>query len=821
MKRTTSFFLALGLAGALFAQQSKVSPEFGSTNSEGAVDIIVKYKTDPGDDPSDRRHQKVIKLGGHYKSTHHIIQSASYRLNPNQLSALAKDPDVEFISPDHPLSSLDVLISGESTMPQGSSAMMMSSFSASSSFSSSVPVDYFRETVHADVAIGEGWNGTNIGVALIDSGITVNEDLKSQVSYSQSFVPGDSTTTDGYGHGTHVAGILAGLGVNSSSVAKYQFGGAAPGVNLINLRVLDAFGNGTDSAVINAIQRAISLKNAYNIRVINLSLGRPVTTSYTSDPLCQAVEAAWNAGITVVVAAGNEGRNNSGGNSGYGTILVPGNDPYVITVGAMKSMETTSRNDDLIASYSSKGPTLIDHVVKPDLVAPGNLVISVQAQGSTLATLYPANNVPTSVYSNWGSSNKPNRYFTLSGTSMSAPVVAGAVASLLEKNPSLTPDQVKARLMKTASKSFPTSSVAVDPSTGASYISYYDIFTVGAGYLDVTAALSNNDPASGSAQSPTAMFNTSNKTASLSIKGNSLIWGSSLIWGNSLVWGSNVLVSGSSIIWGSSLIWGDCTVSGLSLIWGDSIPSGSSIIWGRTRTAPSRRHYRERKTPMTIAHKTLGLIGIIGLMAAAEVGYAVQSMPAVFDYKFWTLLVIAVSTARLKVKLPGINGNMSVSLPFLLIAGAQLGMVAALLVALPSCAVQCLPRGGGKPKLLRMIFNLSTMALAVSSASLIGIRYGLPGAAGSFFFAQTVLVAAIIRVTEGGAFHRIWSSLAHYSFPFYVLSAGIASIVRSSTESSWRMPLVILIALYAIYRSYQSYFREPAMGSSPVEPAVQ
>jgi hypothetical protein len=219
---------------------------------------------------------------------------------------------------------------------------------------------------------------------------------------------------------------------------------------------------------------------------------------------------------------------------------------------------------------------------------------------------------------------------------------------------------------------------------------------------------------------------------------------------------------------------------------------------------------------MTVAHKTLGLIGMIALIAMAEVGYAVQSMPTQFDYKFWTLLIIAVSTARLKVKLPRINGNMSVSLPFLLIAGAQLGMVAALLVALPSCAVQCLPRRG-KPQPLRMIFNLSTMALAVASASLIGIRFGLPGAAGCFFFAQTVLVAAIIRITEGGAFRRIWSSLAHYSFPFYVLSAGIASIVRSSTQFGWQVPLAVLTALYAVYRSYQSYFREPEMVPSTQE----
>ncbi len=584
MIRSTSLVLTLCSAGALFAQQpSKISHEFGAAGSRGFVDVIVKYKSDPSDDPGDARHQKLIRRGGQYKATHHIIHSASYRLNASQLADLANDPDVEFVSPDHPLSSLGVLTSGDGTSNNSGPGLGSLMSSSMSSFNSSPPqVDYFRETVHADSAISAGWDGSGIGVAIIDSGITVNEDFRKTLAYSQSFVPGDPSTADKYGHGTHVAGIIAGSGYNSSLFSKYQFGGAAPSVSLINLRVLDAYGNGTDSAVINAIERAITLRNLYNIRVINLSLGRPIMSSYNSDPLCEAVEDAWQAGITVVVAAGNEGRNNSAGNSGYGTILAPANDPFVITVGAMKSMNTTSRNDDLIASYSSKGPTLIDHIAKPDLVAPGNLVISIAAQGSTLATMYPANIVPTSVYSYSASANKPNRYFTLSGTSMSAPVASAAVASLLEKNPYLTPDQLKARLMKTASKSFPTSSVATDPATGNHYTSYYDIFTVGAGYLDTSAALANNDPATGSAQSPVVTFNSSNKSASLVLRGNSLIWGSSLIWGNSLVWGNNVLLSGTSIIWGTSLIWGDCTVSGLSLIWGDSANVANSIIWGES-----------------------------------------------------------------------------------------------------------------------------------------------------------------------------------------------------------------------------------------------
>ena len=160
-----------------------------------------------------------------------------------------------------------------------------------------------------------GLDGTGVGVAVIDSGIADHADLhdsngNSRVVYSQSFVAGDTSTADGFGHGTHVAGLIGGSGVNSGSANGYSanFAGMAPGVNLINLRVLDANGAGTDSQVVAAIQQAIALKDTYNIRVINMSLGRPVFESYTLDPVDQAVEAAWKAGIVVVAAAGNNGR---------------------------------------------------------------------------------------------------------------------------------------------------------------------------------------------------------------------------------------------------------------------------------------------------------------------------------------------------------------------------------------------------------------------------------------------------------------------------------------------------------------------------------
>ena len=223
---------------------------------------------------------------------------------------------------------------------------------------------------------------------MIDSGIHQVSDLQSsgasRIAYSADFVGGG--TDDQYGHGTHVAGIIGGNGAYSTCpTCNVQIRGLAPNVTLVNLRVLDNNGQGSDSTVIAAIQTAVQLKDVYNIRVMNLSVGRPVVESYTQDPLCQAVEAAWQAGIVVVVSAGNDGRDNSLGTNGYGTIEAPGNDPYVITVGAMNTKGTPDRGDDVMTSYSAKGPTVIDRIVKPDLVAPGNRVISLQEPG-TLAS---------------------------------------------------------------------------------------------------------------------------------------------------------------------------------------------------------------------------------------------------------------------------------------------------------------------------------------------------------------------------------------------------------------------------------------------------
>ncbi|KAA6460439.1 hypothetical protein DYQ86_14135 [Acidobacteria bacterium AB60] len=439
---------------------------------------------------------------------------------------------------------------------------------------------------------------------------------KFDVVYSQNFVRGDlGSTFDSYGHGTHVAGILAGNGSKSSgSNFTYTFRGIAPGVHLINLRALDQNGAGTDSQVIAAIETAIRLKNVYNIRVINLSLGRGVFESYKLDPLCQAVEQAWSAGIVVVVAAGNEGRDTSLGTDGYGTITAPGNDPYVITVGAMNTMGTADRTDDVPTSYTSKGPSLWDHIVKPDIVAPGNRTISLYTPVESLAHQLPENAVPLSAYTpgaftrtdesfagtqtNGGADlaveapgarfafsriyhgGPSDTYFYLSGTSMAAPMVSGAAALLLEKNPSLTPDQVKARLMKTAFKNLIPAAVATDPVSGHTYDLQADIFTVGAGYLDIKAALASNElvlPRMGSAMSPHAALDDKGHVVLMPgdnsvLASRSILWGTRAVFGDSVLWGTNV--------YGQSILWGTYTLAGESILWGSNASSASSVLWG-------------------------------------------------------------------------------------------------------------------------------------------------------------------------------------------------------------------------------------------------
>src|SRR5262249_44541096 len=274
-------------------------------------------------------------------------------------------------------------------------------------------------------------------VAVVDSGITPHAALGTKVVYNKSFVTGDPSTNDVYGHGTHIAGIIAG---SNTFVTPLYTGGIAPSANLLNLRVLGNDGTGLTSDVIDGIEWAVNNRQTYNIRVINLSLGHPVMEPSTTDPLCLAVADAVNHGIVVVASAGNAGKS-ANGRMVLGSIASPGNSPLALTVGALNTWGTVNRSDDSVTTHTSRGPTRFELAVTPTVEAPRIKIVSLQAKGAYLPTMYPALHVA-------GSSS--NGYMTLSGTSMAAPMVSGGVALLLQGTPGLSPAQVKLALQTSA-----------------------------------------------------------------------------------------------------------------------------------------------------------------------------------------------------------------------------------------------------------------------------------------------------------------------------------------------------------------------------------
>ncbi|MEK7855225.1 MAG: S8 family serine peptidase, partial [Acidobacteriota bacterium] len=254
--------------------------------------------------------------------------------------------------------------------------------------------------------------------------------------------------------------------------------GIASNANVISLKALNNTGLGNTSWLLNALTWIQNNRTTYNIKVVNLSLGTNAIDTYTNDPICLKVKALANAGVVVVAAAGNLGKNYSTGQKIYGMIHSPGNSPYAITVGASNSLGTASQADDTMASYSSRGPTrsyyrtstgtaVYDNLIKPDIVAPGNKLVSYKAPGNLMSTLSPTLNLTTEALA---ADVDKNMY--MSGTSMSAPVVAGAAALLLQVNPNLTPNMIRMIMQYTAK-----------PISGA------NTFEQGAGQLNIEGAV--------------------------------------------------------------------------------------------------------------------------------------------------------------------------------------------------------------------------------------------------------------------------------------------------------------------------------------------
>jgi serine protease AprX len=288
------------------------------------------------------------------------------------------------------------------------------------------PSDAFLQQTGASRLANAGDTGQGMTVAVLDTGIDKLPDFAGRLAGGVDLTSEGNPFQDSYGHGTFVAGLIAGNGASADG----QYSGEAPGAKLVSVKVAGANGASHLSTLITGLQWVADHQDRYGIRVLNLSLGYQPAESTAVNPLDQAVEAVWHLGVAVVAAAGNSGPFN-------GSILSPGDDPLVITVGALDDMASASVAGDEMNDFSAAGPTTPDGWVKPDLVTSGRSVVSLAAPGSTIFVNNPSALV--------GTGN-----FVGSGTSFSAAITSGAAALVLSDHPGLSPDQLKARLLSTA-----------------------------------------------------------------------------------------------------------------------------------------------------------------------------------------------------------------------------------------------------------------------------------------------------------------------------------------------------------------------------------
>jgi subtilisin family serine protease len=372
----------------------------------------------------------------------------------------------------------------------------------------------------AALAAGRGViDGSGVGIAILDSGIDLNHAQfaatgnGARVIASVDFT-GENRTDDPYGHGTFVAAAAAG-----GAGAGADYTGIAPGASLLNVRVLNSAGEGSVETVMAGLDWVASHARQYNIRIVNMSLGSQAIESYKYDALCRAVRGLVNSGVLVFVAAGNDGKDSSG-QKVYGAIHSPGIEPSAFTIGASNSFQTDGRLDDGVATFSSRGPTRSywvdgdgvthhDNLLKPDLTAPGNKLVFAQAHDNLLVTSNPTLNASSS---GTGATMKMMR---MSGTSVSTPIAAGAAALMLQINPRLTPNMVKAFLEYTAQK-----------------LNGFGTLEQGAGQLNIEGAIRLALSTRGDLTSPAQVGQpllTGSVTTSSSFADSTFTWGGTII----------------------------------------------------------------------------------------------------------------------------------------------------------------------------------------------------------------------------------------------------------------------------------------------------
>jgi serine protease AprX len=428
--------------------------------------------------------------------------------------------------------------------------------------------------IGVDSLHAQGINGTSVTVAVLDSGTWNSIALvKNPAGTSRLLAEWDAITSssisiptseylplDPVGHGTHVASIIASSDLSDSG----KVDGIAPYAKLVSVRAFNGAGQGTYTSVINGLNWILNNRSTYNIRVLNLSFGATAQSSYWNDPLNKAVMKLWQAGVVVVASAGNWGPYAQ-------SITVPGNVPYVITVGAMTDNYTpTNPADDRLASFSSTGPTY-EGFVKPDVVAPGGHVVGVMEEDMVIPKAHP--NFMTSGHDE----------YIMSGTSQAAAVVSGVVALMLQAQPSLTPNQVKCKLMSSAL-------AAVDSSGKLAY----SVFQQGAGMINAYAAVYNPYTSCGNAGLDIAADLAGTKhfggpahqkadgtyyvvdVAGKQISQQGFIWNNGYLWNQGYLW-TNGYVWSQGYIWNQGYVWNNGYIWNSGTLWNQSfVPSTAS-----------------------------------------------------------------------------------------------------------------------------------------------------------------------------------------------------------------------------------------------------
>ena len=278
-------------------------------------------------------------------------------------------------------------------------------------------------TVQQTIGLSDGPHGAGVTVAVVDTGVADHPDLAGRIVAHIN--TSDSPAGDGYGHGTFVAGLIAGSGASSTG----RWPGVATAARILDVQVADADGTTSLSNVLRGLQAVADRPATEGVRIVNLAMSAPTALPVHVDPLTRALDELWARGITVVVPAGNDGPDAR-------TVTSPGTDPALLTVGALDEKGTATRGDDVVPAWSSRGPAA-QGVAKPDVVAPGASVVSLRVPGSAIDAAHPTARVG-------------EQHFRGSGSSMATAVTAGAVAAVLAARPELAPDDVKALLMGTA-----------------------------------------------------------------------------------------------------------------------------------------------------------------------------------------------------------------------------------------------------------------------------------------------------------------------------------------------------------------------------------